>query len=507
MIETKIRTATVLMCALSAGLVACSPESGDSAPASQPPATAAPVTTAGGAKHEASGAELAQASLESNLHPEHVKSVARMAFVWAYPMVNMINRRETLGVLPEPGRAYGVLPASPTGQIGMLSDYIDPGQNFIACPNQDVVYGLGFQALDETPVVMQIPEIDDRFWVYAVYDQRTDQVGYLGAMYDTQPGFYLLVGPDWDGEVPDGITDVVHSPTNLAIVIPRLFMDDTDEDRAAIQPIINQVMVYPLADFDGQMKSKIWAEAPSFGEAASGGENKWVRPETFFEQLKDVLEMVPPLPGEEAMYGQMRAVIHAADNDPALLQAFNDAITEVDEKLIPDFLRWEYNGKPAGNNWNRSQNNAEWGLDYNNRTSTSRSNMFDNRPTETQYYYTDYDMNGGQLVGENTYAVRFEAGELPPVKGFWSLTMYNKHHFFYPNELNRYSLGTKNKTLKYGDDGSLTLYVGNNSPGADLESNWIPAPDEEFSIYLRAYWGEEGILDGSWTPPVVEMVN
>ena len=85
--------------------------------------------------------------------------------------------------------------------------------------------------------------------------------------------------------------------------------------------------------------------------------------------------------------------------------------------------------------------------------------------------------------------------------------MYNKHHFFYPNELNRYSLGTKNKTLQYGDDGSLTLYVGNQSPGADLESNWIPAPPEEFSIYLRAYWGDEGILDGSWTPPVVTMVN
>ena len=179
----------------------------------------------------------------------------------------------------------------------------------------------------------------------------------------------------------------------------------------------------------------------------------------------------------------------------------------MDENLIPDFLRWEFNGKPAGNNWNRSQNNAEWGLDYNNRTSTSRSNMFDNRPTETQYFYTDYDADRQQLVGTNTYTVTFAAGESPPVKGFWSLTLYNEHHFFYPNELNRYSLGTKNKTLQYGDDGSLTLYVGTESPGADLESNWIPAPAEEFSIYLRAYWGEEPILDGSWQPPAVQRIN
>ena len=113
-------------------------------------------------------APLAQASLESTLHPEHVKTVARAAYVWAYPMVNMYNRRAKLGVLPEPGRAFGVLPAAPTGQIGMLTKYIDPGQNFIACPNQDVVYGLGFMALDETPVVMQVPDMGDRFWVYAI---------------------------------------------------------------------------------------------------------------------------------------------------------------------------------------------------------------------------------------------------------------------------------------------------------------------------------------------------
>ena len=396
----------LLTCALSAALYACSADTGSSQQsADAPPAPAAsaqPATATGGTKHDAqAGPELAPASLESKLHPEHVETVARAAYVWAYPMVNMINRRATLGQVPEPGRAFGVLPASPTGQIGMLNDYIDPGQNFIACPNQDVVYGLGFQALDQTPVVMQIPEIGDRFWVYAIYDQRTDQVDYLGAMYDTEPGFYLLVGPDWDGEVPDGISRVVRSTTNLAVVIPRLFMDDTAEDREAIQPIINQVMVYPLADYDGQMKTRVWAEAPSFGEAAEGGESKWVRPETFAEQLEEVIDTVAPLPGEEAMYGQVRAVLAAIDRDPELKSVFAAAVTELDEELIPDFLRWEYNGKSAGNNWNRSQNNAEWGLDYNNRTSTSRSNMFDNRPTETQYYYTDYDIERQQLNGNN----------------------------------------------------------------------------------------------------------
>ena len=89
-------------------------------------------------------------------------------------------------------------------------------------------------------------------------------------------------------------------------------------------------------------------------------------------------------------------------------------------------------------------------------------------------------------------------------KGFWSITMYNEHHFFHPNELNRYSLGTKNTTLKYGDDGSLTLYAGNKNPGTDKESNWLPAPEGDFSVYLRAYYGKKGITEGTWIPPVIE---
>ena len=87
----------------------------------------------------------------------------------------------------------------------------------------------------------------------------------------------------------------------------------------------------------------------------------------------------------------------------------------------------------------------------------------------------------------------------------WSLTLYNAEHFFHPNTLNRYSLGTKNKTLKYNPDGSLTLYAGARSPGADKESNWLPAPNGPFSLYIRAYWPEQAILDGRWVPPAVRQ--
>lgn len=463
-----------------------------SAPAAKPPSLATPAP-------------------DIVMHPEYAKTIGRMAYVWGWPMVNMLNRNARITKAPHPGLLGGVLPAAPRGQLAMLHDYILPAETFVTCPNQDVVYGLGFFSLDEEPVIAQVPDFGDRFWVYALYDQRTNQFGELGKPYSTKPGFYLLVGPNWKGKKPDGVQAIIRSPTALANAIPRIFMDDTDLDRQAIQKKINQVVFYPLKDFNGKMKSIDWkttADIPNpNADSASGGETRWVVPEQFFDQFGQVLEMVPPLPGEEAMYAQFRSVMDAAGKDPAIKEALVQVAKETEEEVIAPFFQWKHNGKPAGNKWNRSVNNAQTGLDYFNRTGTAKSNMFDNRPSETQYFYTDFDSSGSVLDGGKRYEITFASGELPPVKGFWSLTLYNKHHLFSPNDLNRYSLGTKNKNLVRGPDGSLTIYVGPTSPGKDKETNWLPSPSEPISLYIRAYWGEKGILDGSWKPPVVKKID
>jgi hypothetical protein len=358
-------------------------------------------------------------------------------------------------------------------------------------------------------VVVQVPDFGDRFWVYAAYDQRTDQYGQLGKPYGTQPGFYLLAGPNWQGEVPAGIAGVVRASTSLANIIPRVFQNDTDEDRAAIQPLLNQIVAYPLAEFTGTMKTIAWqsaAEIPT-PDAGGGAETRWVVPDKYFDQLPEILDMVPPLPGEEALYAQFRWLLEVAAKDPALKAAIVDEAVQAEKEVIGPFLQWKHNGKPAGNGWNRSVNGADFGIDYFDRTATARSNMFENRPSETQYFYTDNDVSGAALDGSKTYAITFAAGQEPPVNGFWSMTLYNKEHFFHANDLGRYSLGTKNTTLQRSADGSLTLYAGARSPGADKESNWLPAPDGAFSLYIRAYWGQEPILNGSWQPPIIELVQ
>ncbi|MFT3921867.1 MAG: DUF1254 domain-containing protein [Myxococcales bacterium] len=417
----------------------------------------------------------------------------------------MLNRRAKITRAPRPGLLGGVLPVAPRGHLCMLHDYIEPSERFVVCPNQDVVYGLGFFDLDSEPVVIQVPDFGERFWVYALYDQRTDQFGELGQPYGTKPGFYLLVGPSWQGDVPNGIASVIRSSTTLANAIPRVFMKSSDSDRAAIQPVIDQIAAYPLGEFDGKMKYIDWSEAPSLPSPEPQGkrETGWVVPDKFFDDLPQVLEMVPPLAGEEAQYAQFRWLLQVAARDPELKRAIAAEAVAAEQDVIAPFFAWRHNGRPAGNGWNRSVNNAQWGLDYFDRTGTAKSNMFDNRPSETQYFYTDVDSSGAKLHGGNAYEVVFAPGQEPPVHGFWSLTLYNEEHFFFPNSLGRYSIGTKNEDLKRMDDGSLTLYVGAQPARPDRESNWLPAPEGPFSLYIRAYWGKAPILDGSWRPPVI----
>ncbi|MGA3117171.1 MAG: DUF1254 domain-containing protein [Syntrophobacteraceae bacterium] len=453
-------------------------------------------------------AEVPDPASDTAMTREYVQMVGRMAYVWGWALVNSHNRRDAFAMAPVPGLNGGVLPMAPVGQNAMLTDYVKPEQTFVTCPNQDVVYGAGYFALDKDPVVFQVPDFGDRFWVYALYDARTDEFAEIGKPYGTKPGFYLMVGPQWNGEIPAGINVAVRSSTELAFTAPRIFKDDTAEDTKAVQAVLGQIMFYPLSRFDGKMKTTDWSQLPHFPTPAGAkGETKWVVPEAFYDQLPRVMKLVPPLPGEEALYIWIGSVFEAAESDPETKMALVDSFVVADTELIAPLFQWRYNGRPAGNGWNSPVNNAQWGTDYLNRTATAKSNMYENKPDETKYIYSDLDSQGQQLHGQNLYTVTFPKGQLPPVKGFWSLTLYNELHLFNPNALNRFSLGTKSKSLQYKPDGSLTLYAGAKSPGKDKEANWLPAPNGTFSLYIRAYWADKAILDGTWTPPAIEKVK
>lgn len=440
----------------------------------------------------------------------YARLVARDAWFWAWPMVNVYNRRLAFKHAPEPGLLGGVLPLAPPNRLAMLTDYIQPEQRAVTCPNQDVVYGAGVLALDESPAVVQVPDFGKRFWVYQLADIRTDDIAQLGAMYGSKPGFYLVVGPHWKGNVPAGITAVFRAPSNTVFVVPRVFQADTPEDKAAIQSLIRDIDVYPLAEYDGHMKRRDWRTLRRFPAPGGGepGEIRWVRPETFFDELPTVLADAPPLPGEEARYAEVLAVIAAARQDPSLKAAMIDEVEKADKELVDPLLQFRNWGVPQPYHWSTIHNGAHFGTDYFTRTAVAKSNILVNAQNETSYYYQDLDASGTRLSGDGNYTVTFAKGQLPPTRGFWSLTVYDEHHFFVQNKLSRYALGTRNKSLQYGSDGSLTIYMQPDSPGPDKEANWLPTPaGQPFSLYLRNYWPAEDAVQGKWTPPAVERVK
>jgi len=295
--------------------------------------------------------------------PEYVRAVGQLAYVWGWPLVSSFNRRVGLTSCSEPGLRGGILPNAPRGHVCMLTDYIAPEQRFVTCSNQDVAYGFGFGSLDEEPVVMQVPEFGDRFWVYAAWDARTDSFAELGKQYGTKPGFYLLVGPNWNGKVPSGINKVFRSTTELAAMCPRVFLNDTDEDRKAIQPILNLVLAYPLNQFDGTMKTKDWKKVPTFPAPPKQGDEevKWVQPESFFDQLPNVLKNVSPMPGEESLYRLISSVLDAAANDSQLKQTLKETAVQAEQDLINPLKQWRLNGPQAGNGWYSAKNNSQFG--------------------------------------------------------------------------------------------------------------------------------------------------
>jgi hypothetical protein len=439
---------------------------------------------------------------------EYAKLVGRDAYFWAWPMVNIYNRRLSFAPITESARS-GPLIMAPLNHITMLTGYLDPLERAVACPNQDVVYGIGGIALDLSPVVVQVPDFGERFWVYQIVDERTDSFVHLGSMYGTKPGFYLLIGPDWHGEVPKGITQVFRSSSNTGIVGPRVFLDDTPEDQRVVQSPLAGVMIYPLAQYDGKMKTVDWSNIPQLPPPPpSEEETQWVVPEKFADQLPITLSDAPPLPGEEARYAQVLAVIEAAKTDPKLKAAFTAGAKESDELVVKPLFQFRNYGQQLPHYWSTISNESAFGTDYYTRTAVAKSNILVNAPNETKYYYQDLDSSGARLNSANRYTVTFPKDGSPPVHGFWSLSIYNEHHFFVANPINRFSVGTKNKDLKYNADGSLTIYVQTEEPNDVVQrANWLPAPQGDFSLYVRAYWPKPAVTDGTWTPPAVEKAQ
>jgi len=453
-------------------------------------------------------ATIRDGAVADDFGPDELRRTAREAYVWGWALVYLHQCRAALERVPAPGRCGGI-PVAPVNRLAMLTDIIRPRTTVVPCANQDVIYGFGMFDLAVDAVVIQVPDFGDRFWLYQLGDHRTDAFARVGRMHGTQPGCYLVVGPDWRGTVPAGIAGVFRCPTRYGYCLPRVHVDGTEEDRQAALPAIERIVAYPLAEFDGGTRTHDWSRARWLPNLAGRGRDRGsVSPESFFEALPEVLAAVPPLPGEEALYARLHALLRAMETQPEFAAIAVAAACEAERDTVEPLFHFRNVGRGLPGHWTTVDNGASFGSDYLTRTAVAKSNVFVNAPQEARYYYLDLDTRGERLEGGRHYRLRFPAGSLPPARAFWSLTVYDDRHAL-PDGDGPHALGSHTAGIEYEADGALSIVVGP-APGAGddpADANRLVTPTGPFSLYLRVYWPESAVLDGSWSPPPVRPVD
>ncbi len=456
----------------------------------------------------------------------YVAALAKVVYYWGYPFVDVSGRTSQWQLMKEPGALAGLVPAGPMNKMGYLSNYMDRHQRWVVTPNNDTIYTSGLTDLSQEPVVVQTPTDvpNGHYWTIQIVDAFTNVVYQLGSRSNTPGGKFLLVGPDWDGQMPEGFVDVLPMPTNLAWLPARSFAAPTPEGRAAALSVLGQCGMYPLSENETGLKTfdpiAISENAvyppgvtPEMLQADPDAfRPQWVNPATFWENLEQALALSPKVgPDDQPMADQARALLALYNSDPAYQALLDDIALEADAELRAG-ATYSHVGVDGGNGWQLQENSGVWGTDWFGRAQAAVVYIMVNDYREAIYWIRATDADGRPLDGKHNYAITFPKGGQPPLHdelgGFWSLTMYSSELFMLPDPPNgRTNIGTvhlRGDQLKFGGDGSLTLFLGSDEPTNEVgKANWLPAPEGGFALCLRTYAPKEALVDGSYKLPNV----
>jgi hypothetical protein len=323
----------------------------------------------------------------------------------------------------------------------------------------------------------------------------------------TDAGEFAIVGPGWHGELPPGVEEL-RSATNLVWIIGRTYCTGTPEDYAAIHALQDQYKLVPLSAYGKPHTPPPGKVDPSIDMKAPPREQvERMDTISFFKLLAELMKQNPPYAEDAPILTRLARIglIPGKDFDSSKLAAVPN-IQDV-PKLGVERIMAHFPAAGADlNGWVFFKPGGRYGTDYIQRAIVTRLGLGCNLTEDAVYPTATTDSAGQKLDGANKYVIRFPKGQMPPVRGFWSLTMYDAQYFFVANPLNRYTLSQRN-ALKANPDGSVDLYIQAADPGPDKQANWLPAPSGPFNLMLRLYWPKEhppSLLDGTWQTPAVE---
>lgn len=468
-------------------------------------------------KQEEAKVEKAAEAVKSTAVAEASKAealaIATEAYVYAYPLVTMeVTRRVMTNVVAPEGTH------APMGQLVRMREYPSAQFKDVTAPNADTLYTTAWVDVSKEPWIISIPDMKDRFFLFPMLDGWTNVFQVPGKRTTgTKAQTYAITGPGWAGKLPEGVTEY-KSPTGMVWILGRIYCTGTTEDYKAVHEAQDQISIVPLSSYGKPYTPEPGKVDTSIDMKTSVRDQVNAMDSTaYFKLFSELLKTNPPAADDAPMVAKLAKIgivpgqdFDVSKLDPAVAQGMADARKPAQDLI----MGWLKAGIAAGdlkleNGWLFTTKTGLYGTSYLQRALITAIGLGANRPQDAVYPTSEGPDAVKKYSGANRYVMHFEKDQLPPVNGFWSLTMYNAQYFFVDNPLNRYTLSQRND-LKANTDGSIDLYIQHESPGADKESNWLPAPSDEFILMMRLYWPKENspsIIDGSWKIPEVKEVK
>jgi hypothetical protein len=429
------------------------------------------------------------------------------AYIYGYTLVTMeMTRRVMTNVAqPEGSRA-------PMGQLMRMREYPDAAFRDVTAPNADTLYTTGWIDVGDEPWVLSLPDADDRYYLFPMLDGWTEVFEVPGTRTTgTGAQTYAIVGPRWQGQLPEGVKEY-RSATEIVWLLGRIYCSGTPEDYAAVHKLQDAISLVPLSAYGKPYTPPPGEVDPAIDmKTAVRDQVDALSVDEYFSLLAKLMEDNPPQPADQPMVEKMAAlgIVPGEPFDGSKLgPVAKEALAMVPKIAQKKIMLWMEEGVLAGDmtlesGWLFTTKTGRYGTDYRQRALITAIGLGANRPEDAVYPTSEGPSMLGSYTGEKQYVMHFDKGQLPPVKGFWSITMYDAQYFFVDNPLNRYSISPR-QDLKANADGSVDIYIQHESPGADKESNWLPAPKDKFILMLRMYWPAPeapSILDGTWKIP------
>jgi hypothetical protein len=440
------------------------------------------------------------------LTPAEARAIAKEATIYAFPMVDNYRIQYSYFVdksSPEFKESWNKL-------VNNARVYT-PDDKAIQTPNSDTPYSYVGADLRAEPLVLTVPAVEKgRYYSLQFIDMYTYNFAYVGSRATGNvAGNYLLAGPKWKGPTPKGIKKVIRSETEFAFVLYRtqLFSPADIENVKKIQA---GYKVQPLSQFLGRPVPA--APAVNFVKPLTPEQERTSL--EVFSLLNFLLQFCPTNPAEKAMMARFATIGVGAGktfNSDALSPDMRKSLQDGMGDAWATFAKFKENELDAGkaNSADAFGTRAALKGNYLNRMAGAVLGIYGNSKAEALYPVYFVDSSQQKLEGSHRYTLRFPPGQLPPVNAFWSLTMYElPQSLLYANKLNRYLINSPMlQALKRDKDGGITLYLQNESPGADKESNWLPAPKGPFFAVLRLYWPKPAATSGKWKAPPLQRAN